>query len=396
MSQKYGLIPDNQFAEHRLLSANYIGGKLCYTDDLVLNRLKAHLGVFALAPQKGVISPDYTVLEINKNKLNPAFAQLVLHCDSCRRELRIRVRGVVEGFWRLYTDDFNTIELPLPSLVEQDQIIRFLDWKVSQINRIINAKKKQIGLLQEQKRAVVSTAIPQSGEQARFKDLFTLFKGLNITKANLSESGIPCVSYGQIHSKYGFEVNPDIHHLPFVAESYLDTSPKSLMKYGDFVFADTSEDLAGSGNFTYLNSQAPVFAGYHTIIARPRGKCNYRYLAYYFDSPQFRSQIQQRVNGVKVYSITRTILNDTFIVLPTDEEPEMIVQLLDERCTSFARLIEKINTEISLLHEYRTRLISDVVTGKMDVRNVVVPQYENVAELAEEEPIDDSGEQMDE
>lgn len=58
MSQKYGLVPDSQLDERRMLSESYAGGKLCYKDDLVLNRLKAHLGVFALSPQSGVISPD--------------------------------------------------------------------------------------------------------------------------------------------------------------------------------------------------------------------------------------------------------------------------------------------------------------------------------------------------
>jgi type I restriction enzyme S subunit len=61
MSQKYGLIPDEQLDERRMLSESYAGGKLCEKDDLVLNRLKAHLGVFALTPQSGVISPDYTL-----------------------------------------------------------------------------------------------------------------------------------------------------------------------------------------------------------------------------------------------------------------------------------------------------------------------------------------------
>ena len=72
MSQKFGLIPDDQLNERRMLSESYQGGKLCYRDDIVLNRLKAHLGVFALSQQLGVISPDYTVLMPNKNKILPS------------------------------------------------------------------------------------------------------------------------------------------------------------------------------------------------------------------------------------------------------------------------------------------------------------------------------------
>lgn len=127
MSQKYGLIPDSKLDERRMLSESYVGGKICYKDDLVLNRLKAHLGVFALSPQKGVVSPDYTVLVPNMEYIEPAYGEAVLKSDMCRRELRIRVRGIIEGFWRLYTDDFNTIVMPLPPLKEQKQIMEYLD-----------------------------------------------------------------------------------------------------------------------------------------------------------------------------------------------------------------------------------------------------------------------------
>lgn len=117
MSQKYGLIPDSQLDERRLLSESYKGGKLCYENGLVLNRLKAHLGVFSLSPQYGVISPDYTVLKPKSERILPSFAEIVLKSNKCRGELRTRVRGVVEGFWRLYTNDFNSIELPTETLL---------------------------------------------------------------------------------------------------------------------------------------------------------------------------------------------------------------------------------------------------------------------------------------
>ena len=85
MSQKYGLTPADEFNEHRLRSESYVGGKLCYENDLVLNRLKAHLGVFSLSPQHGVISPDYTVLVPNKERIAPLYAQYILKSDICRQ-----------------------------------------------------------------------------------------------------------------------------------------------------------------------------------------------------------------------------------------------------------------------------------------------------------------------
>jgi type I restriction enzyme S subunit len=351
-------------------------------DDIMVNGLNLNYDFItqrvAIVKEKGCITPAYISLRPRSN-INAKYACYLLKTMDNQKILNGLGTGIrlTLGF-----GEFKKTLLPLPPRGEQDQIVRFLDWKVSQINKLINAKKKQIALLREQKKALISVAIPRNGDQIRFRNVFFLFKGLNITKANLVESGIPCVSYGQIHSKYGFEVIPEIHILPFVNESYLSTNQSSLMRYGDFVFADTSEDVAGSGNFTYLNSQIPVFAGYHTIIARTHIMKNYRYLAYYFDSLQFRKQIQQNVNGVKVFSITRSILKNTFIIIPTEDEQKAIVESLDGKCLYYNKLVNKITGEINLLQEYRTRLISDVVTGKIDVRNIVVPEYEKIKDIS--------------
>ena len=135
--------------------------------------------------------------------------------------------------------------------------------------------------------------LPEHWRKIRFRHLFTFDRGLGITKANLKDEGIPCVNYGEIHSKYGFEVNPEKNALKCVDEEYLESGKKSLLKNGDFVFADTSEDLEGSGNFTYLNSNAATFAGYHTVIARLQSDDNPRYIAYLFDSGSFRAQVRK-------------------------------------------------------------------------------------------------------
>lgn len=158
MSQKYGLIPDNQLTERRLLSESYVGGKVCFKDDLVLNRLKAHLGVFALAPQTGVVSPDYTVLRPNE-RVYPEFAEMVLKSQKCRNELRVRVRGIVEGFWRLYTDDFYTIVLPIPKLEEQAAILDYIKKEFSSIDLTIQKIEKEINLITEYRIRLISDVV---------------------------------------------------------------------------------------------------------------------------------------------------------------------------------------------------------------------------------------------
>jgi type I restriction enzyme S subunit len=159
MSQKYGLVPDTQLDERRMLSASYAGGKLCYENDLVLNRLKAHLGVFALAPQHGVISPDYTVLIPNTEIILPSFGEAVLKSSNCRRELRIRVRGIVEGFWRLYTDDFYTIKLPIPSLNEQTAIMQYLAAQHKNTKTYEESIRNEIDTLHELRTCLISDVV---------------------------------------------------------------------------------------------------------------------------------------------------------------------------------------------------------------------------------------------
>jgi type I restriction enzyme S subunit len=208
--------------------------------------------------------------------------------------------------------------------------------------------------------------IPQHWEVKRFRNNFKLGKGLTITKENLSDEGIFCVNYGEIHSKYGFEVNSSIHKLRCVSEEYLVSSPNSLIYEGDFIFADTSEDIDGSGNFTCVWGDNKVFAGYHTIIARPKNELNSRFLSYLFDSLMFRRQIQRGVNGVKVYSITQTILKRLLIWLPSDIEQTAIANFLDQKTALIEQAIAIKEKQIELLKERRQILIHQAVTKGLD------------------------------
>lgn len=208
--------------------------------------------------------------------------------------------------------------------------------------------------------------IPKEWEVKRFGYMFLLGRGLNITKEDLKDEGIPCISYGEIHSKYGFEIIPEKHELKYVDRKYLEHNESSLLRYGYFVFADTSEDIKGSGNFTYLNSDIPVFAGYHSIIAQLRKRQHFRYIAYLFDALPFRAQIQCKVSGTKVFSITQTILKSTKLLLPSMDEQKMIVNFLDKKISSIDALIADKQKLINLLQEKRQAMISEAVTKGLD------------------------------
>lgn len=204
--------------------------------------------------------------------------------------------------------------------------------------------------------------IPSHWLTSKLRYMFTFGKGLSITKENLRDEGIPCVNYGEVHSKYGFEVDPTKHLLKRVEEDYLKTSSSSMLNVGDFVFADTSEDIDGSGNFTQLTSDIVTFAGYHTIIVRPIDKDSHRYFAYLFDSKEFRTSIRHAVKGVKVFSITQAILRGADIWLPSQDERHRIAAFLDYETTRIDRLIAQQKRLIELLKEKRQAVISHAVT----------------------------------
>lgn len=204
--------------------------------------------------------------------------------------------------------------------------------------------------------------IPAHWETSKLRYTFSFGKGLTITKENLRDTGTPCVSYGEVHSKYGFEIDPALHSLKCVDDEYLKTSRYALLEKGDIVFADTSEDIDGSGNFTQLVSDEQVFAGYHTIIARPHRREGSRYFAYLLDSKELRTQIRHTVKGVKVFSVTQAILRGVNIWLPPIEERNKIANFLDHETAKIDTLIEKQQQLIKLLKEKRQAVISHAVT----------------------------------
>jgi type I restriction enzyme S subunit len=158
MSQRLGLIPSSQIEAKRLVSESYAGAKLCQKGDLVLNRLKAHLGVFALAPEPGLVSPDYTVLRPAR-EVDERFFEAVYRTPACRVELRQRAKGIVQGFWRLYTDDFYDIRVPVPPVNEQKRIMAQLDIDLSGVKTAISRLEREMELLREYRTRLVADVV---------------------------------------------------------------------------------------------------------------------------------------------------------------------------------------------------------------------------------------------
>ncbi|MCC6611040.1 MAG: restriction endonuclease subunit S [Burkholderiales bacterium] len=158
MSQRLGLVPSDLVENRTLVSESYAGGKLCEVGDLVLNRLKAHLGVFALARHAGVISPDYTVLRpVDSTAIE--YFERVLRSPVFRYELRVRAKGIVEGFWRLYTDDFYDIRLPVPPPQERNAIVAHFVAETATAEQAVRKAEREIALLREYRTRLIADVV---------------------------------------------------------------------------------------------------------------------------------------------------------------------------------------------------------------------------------------------
>jgi len=212
----------------------------------------------------------------------------------------------------------------------------------------------------------VEIKLPNGWEAIKTAYMFSFGRGISISRENMGEEGIPCIHYGEIHARYGFAVDPSKDKLPCIDQSYLETAPKSLLNYGDFVFVGTSEDEEGSGNFTYLNSGIPAFAGSDTIILRPKSKINHRFIAYMFDSLFFREQIRSAVYGVKVFHPTQTIIKKALGIYPPLVEQETIASYLDSCTNDIDKIVADLQSQTKLLERYKRELITETVTKGLD------------------------------
>ena len=413
---KFGVVPQLANAAKTNAGDNR---KLVRTGDFVINSRSDRKGSCGVSGLDGSVSLINIVLT-SRGILDEKYIHYLLRSQPFSEEYYHNGRGIVADLWTTRYSEMKSILLPVPPHEEQDQIVRFLDWKVSSINKLISNYRHQIVLLDEMKQRRIDEAVvkgmrksplvhnddirwdidyPERWQIQRIRESFSFRKGLSITKANLEETGIAVISYGQVHSKKNSGVGLNEELIRYVNESYLTTNQSCLVEKGDFIFADTSEDVTGCGNCAYIDWDDTIFAGYHSIIAHPDGSTDNKYLAYLFKSPTWRYQIRKKVNGVKVYSITQKMLKDAFILVPPVDEQKEIVHYLDEVCAKIDAAISKMEEKVSNLRDLKIRLVADTVTGKIDVRGIEIPEYEFADEVVDADAEDDgeeaTGEQED-
>lgn len=154
MSQKYGLVPTKDLEAIPNIASTYIGSKLTYVNDLVFNKLKAHLGVFSVSKYDGLVSPDYAVY-YSTGLVNLKYLEYLFKTPQCISEFKRNSTGIAPGLMRLYTDKLFSIKCPFPSQNEQIEIVKFLDKKCFQVDSLIDNKENKISKLNEYKKSLI-------------------------------------------------------------------------------------------------------------------------------------------------------------------------------------------------------------------------------------------------
>lgn len=154
MSQKVGLVPTKTLDAIPNPASSYVGAKLAFVNDLVFNKLKAHLGVFSVSKYDGLVSPDYAVY-YSTGVVDLKYLEYLFKTPQCISEFSKRSTGIAAGLTRLYTDGLFAIECPLPPKDEQQAIVAYLDEKWTQIDRLIAIKQAKIEKLEQYKRSLI-------------------------------------------------------------------------------------------------------------------------------------------------------------------------------------------------------------------------------------------------
>ncbi|MHC1695887.1 MAG: restriction endonuclease subunit S [Eubacteriales bacterium] len=380
---------------HNTIPEDLSGYKVVRAGQFVINKMKAWQGSCGVSLFDGIVSPAYFVFDLQG--ANPRFFNYAIRSKHFINEFGRISSGIRVGQWDLSIDALKYLRFLLPSRTEQDQIVCYLDWKVSQVNRLINTKKNQIGLLHEQKRGIINRMVTRGGKSWTETRLINLVERVQAgswgDNENVLDSNIVCVRVADFDF---FRLR--VRNAKYTIRSYQQaTIEKLLLRKNDILI-----EKSGGGNkqtvgrAVLFDKDIPALCANFIEFARPKDTVCSAFLVYLLASMYYRELQKFHFNqttGIQNLDVKSYLRESAQIPLLCEQET--IVTELDAQCTKFDKLTDKINTDIALLHEYRTRLISDVVTGKLDVREVAVPEFEAVEEASTDETEDDVEQETD-
>lgn len=381
-SQNMGVVPKNVYGNRTVEAQKDLHLlKLVRVGDFVIS-LRSFQGGLEYAYYQGIISPAYTVLTPHE-PITAGYFRYLAKSKLFIGLLTLCVTGIREGQNIDYEKLRNHL-LPVPPREEQDQIVRYLDWQVSKINRLIAAKRKQIALLEATTANYLETIIhkgtrnehlaetgnpwintaPISWKKVRHKNVLTEKKEvvgenhIQYTLLSLTTKGIIIRDTSSGKGKY-----------PSDFSTYQVVNPSDMV----FCLFDVDETPRTVGLSTHTGMITGAYTVYETHDVLPE------YLLFYFTSIDNKKGFKPLYSGLRKV-IGKDIFSRQSIYLPSPEEQQEIVNAIKAQQEKNYNVINLLEREIEALQELRTRLISDVVTGQVDVRGIEVPEFEYVSE----------------
>jgi len=200
-------------------------------------------------------------------------------------------------------------------------------------------------------------------------DIFSFIKTYAISRENLSTgivstNDIGNIHYGDIHSTYT-STNIDLSktEIPLMKDKKFKPKKEEILKDGDLVMADASEDYEGISVTVSVHGigNKKVVGGLHTYVLRDeKGITDEYYRQYIFRNPKIRNKLQKIANGVSVYGVSKTALAKVFLPIPSLSEQNRIVSVLETWDKSIAKLTQKIKTK----KQVKKYLMWDLLMGK--------------------------------
>ena len=154
MSQKYGILPTKEMDIVPNMALSFVGAKLVHRGDLVFNKLKAHLGVFAVSGYDGLVSPDYAVYRTT-SLANAKFLEYLFKTPQYISEFKKKSTGIAAGLTRLYTEGLYSIFCALPPIAEQQEVVSYLQGETVAMDALIQKKEQFLAELEAYKKSLI-------------------------------------------------------------------------------------------------------------------------------------------------------------------------------------------------------------------------------------------------
>ena len=357
---------------------NADGYKVVHKDDIIVNILLCWMGAIGRSNYDGVTSPAYDVY-MPRTNINSQYYHYLFRTKAFSGECYKVGKGIMAMRWRTYSPQFMNINVPEPPRAEQDQIVRFLDWKVSEINKLTGIRKKQIKQLEEIKEKQIENALSHFSCKADVQPLKAI---AYCNRESLSESTAENYSFryidiGSVDEKEG------ITHYEEMKFKNAPSRARRIVHKNDIIISTVRTYLKAIARIT---DDKDVIVSTRFAVLSPHG-VDSKYLEYYFKSKRFCDEVIRESIGIAYPAIDTSKLMRIKILVPRYEEQLAITAQVHKNEILINQTISLLKRKIKQLQELKSTLISDVVTGKIDVRNIPVPAYEHVEDMG-----DDAGE----